>query len=156
MKIKLNYFVIPLITLAVALIGSWFVKAGMLWYEFLVLPPLAPPGWVIGAVWTIIFALTTISALLVWNRSPRDTRFSWLVAFFVLNAILNVLWSFLFFYLGMPLAPIAEMIVLEITVLVLIFLAWPISRLASLLLLPYALWVAFATHLAWQIFKLNG
>ena len=152
---KINYFIIPLITLIVALSGSFLTKRGMGWYETLNLPEIAPPGSIIGLVWTIIFILATISALIFWNKTPRDPRFNAIVIFFLINAVLNIFWSYLFFNQHQILASVIEMIILDITVIVLILLLWPISKLASYLLMPYAAWVAFATYLAYRILLLN-
>lgn len=152
---KLNYLIIPLITIAVALSGSFLTSGGMDWYKTLTLPKLAPAGSVIGTVWTIIFILSTISALIFYNKSPRHKNFNLIVAIFLINAVLNIVWSFLFFSQHWILASIIEMIILDLTVIILMILIWPISKWASLLLLPYALWVAFATSLAYQILVLN-
>jgi tryptophan-rich sensory protein len=152
---KINYFIIPLITLIVAFSGSFLTSGGMGWYKTLKLPEVAPPGSLIGLVWTIIFILTTISALIFWNKTPRDSRFNTIVIFFLINAFLNVFWSYLFFNQHQILASIIEMIVLDITVIVLIILLSQILKLASYLLIPYAVWVAFATYLAYQISLLN-
>ena len=152
---KINYFIIPLITLIVAFSGSFLTSGGMAWYKTIKLPKIAPPGYFIGIVWTIIFILTTISALLFWNKAPRDSRFNTIAIIFLINAFLNVFWSYLFFNQHQILASIIEMIILDITVIVLIFFLWPISKLASYLLMPYAAWVAFATYLAYRILLLN-
>lgn len=155
MKIKANYVIIPLITVAVSVIGSWITDLGMDWYQILNIPSYTPSGSLIGAVWTVIFILSTISALLVWNFSKRNKRFWWIVGIFIANAFLNVFWSALFFGLNLIGVSIIEMIILEFTVLALIFLTWPISKPASILLFPYAGWVAFAAYLAYNIWKIN-
>ncbi len=153
---KPNYIVIPLITLIVLLTGSWLSGSGMVWYQTLKLPLLAPPGFIIGLVWTIIFILSTISALTVWNLQPKDWRLlSILALLFLVNAVLNVGWSYLFFYLHLIAASILEMVILDLTVLALIIYIWPVSELAGWLLMPYAVWVAFATYLAYQILLIN-
>lgn len=153
---KKNYFFIPLIMIIVSALGSLITSNNMDWYNALAVPSFTPPGSVIGAVWTVIFILATISALLVWNSAERNKVFKWIVALFILNAVLNVLWSYIFFGQQMVLFSIIEMILLNITVIVLIILIWPISKLASSLLIPYAVWVTFATFLAYQIFILNS
>ena len=152
---KVNYFIIPLVTLIVAFIGSLLTSGGMDWYENLNLPEGTPTGSFIGAIWTVIFILATISALIFWNKSERNSRFRLIVTLFVINAFLNVFWSFLFFNQHLILASILEMIILELSVVALIVLILPISKLASFLLLPYAIWVIFATNLAYQILILN-
>lgn len=65
---KLNYLVIPLITVIVAVSGSSFTNQGLnSWYNTLKLPLIAPPGWFIGLIWTIIYILATVSAIILWN-----------------------------------------------------------------------------------------
>jgi tryptophan-rich sensory protein len=152
---KPNYIIIPLITIAVAVIGSLLTNAGMVWYQSLELPPLAPAGFYIGLVWTIVFILSTISAIIIWNSPNHDKFFWWIIGIFIANAVLNVLWSYLFFFMNLLGSPIIEMIFLELSVLALCILIWPRSKTASILLWPYAAWVIFATYLAISIWQLN-
>jgi len=152
---KLNYIFIPLIMIVVSALGSLVTSNNMDWYDALIVPSFTPPGFLIGTVWTVLFILATISALIVWNSAQRNKIFKWIVAFFILNALLNVLWSYIFFGQQMVLFSIIEMILLNITVIILVILIWPISKLASSLLIPYTIWVTFATFLAYQIFILN-
>ncbi|MDD5341135.1 MAG: tryptophan-rich sensory protein [Patescibacteria group bacterium] len=152
---KPNYIIIPLITLAIALTGSLLTSAGMDWYNTLTLPASAPAGIVIGTVWTIIFILSTISALIIWNNFKEDKLFRWIIGIFIANAILNVLWSYVFFYSHQIGASIVEMIILELSVLSLCVLIWPKSKWASILLWPYVAWVIFATYLTVNIWQLN-
>jgi translocator protein len=155
MVLKLNYIIIPLIAIFVSVFGGQLVNSGMQWYQTIKLPSLAPAGSIIGMVWSVIFILCTITALIIWNKFPRGSRFNLIIAFFLINAFLNVFWNFLFFANQWLLIGIIEMIILEITTLILIFLIWPQSKLVASLLIPYALWVPFATYLATQIFLLN-
>lgn len=154
---KLNYIVIPLITVVVAWVGSLFTSSGINsgWYDSIVKPSWTPPGALIGAVWTVLFILAAISALIVWNKAKRNSWFWWVIGVFVINAVLNVLWSFLFFGEHLIGTAIWEAALLGATVVALIILIWPISRLASLLLVPYAGWVAFATYLTYTVSILN-
>jgi len=155
MSLKLNYIIIPLIAILVSVFGGQLVNSGMDWYKTIKLPSLAPDGSVIGIAWTIIFILCTIAGLMIWNKFPRGNRFNLIIAFFLINAFLNVFWNFLFFANQWLLIGIIEMIVLEIITLILIFLIWPQSKFVASLLIPYALWVPFATYLATQIYLLN-
>lgn len=164
---KKNYVIIPLITIAVAMLGSWFNTFGMTWYQTeLVRPDLTPPNYLFPIAWTTIFILATIAALMVWNKPQfeerylvifkRKTRdFNLIIGFFIVNAILNALWSLLFFTFHLIFPALVEMIFLEATTLILILLIWRHSKIASLLLLPYLLWVAFATYLTYLIYILN-
>jgi tryptophan-rich sensory protein len=155
MQIKTNYIVIPLITIAVAGVGSWLTSMGMDWYDNLNLPAIAPAGSFIGLVWTVIFILSTISAIMFWN-APRGKNFKIIVGLFLSNAVLNVLWSFLFFTLHIFWWSIFEMIILNVVNLSLIILLYKNYRKSSLLLIPYFLWVTFATYLAYTVAVLNG
>jgi translocator protein len=154
---KTNYLLIPLITIVVALTGSFFTELGLKdWYKSLKLPKFTPPGKTIGMVWSIIFALTAISALIVFNSSavlPEDLRL--LTYLFVINAIMNVFWSLLFFYLHMIGYAVIESAALALSVLGLILYIYPFSLIAAVLLLPYFLWVCFATYLTYSVWKLN-
>jgi tryptophan-rich sensory protein len=155
MKIKKSFIFIPLAVFAVAILGNWFTRGGMDWYQAINLPSFTPPGYVIGAVWTIIFILTAISAIIFWGKAPRDGRFWWVSGFFILNGLLNIFWSYLFFnrhWLG---AAVWEAGILDLSVVILIILIWPVSRTAAVLLLPYTLWTTFATYLTYVIWSLN-
>jgi len=156
-KLKRNYLLIPLITILVSYTGSIFTSMGINsgWYDLINKPSWTPPGSVIGIVWTIIFILSTISALIVWNKLEKDKRFWRIIYLFVINAGLNVFWSFLFFAQGLMGLAMIEAALLGISVYILIYLIWPESKLAASLLIPYALWVSFATFLNYSIWILN-
>lgn len=155
MSVKIKYIIIPVLTFLVALLGSAFTGGGMDWYKDLALPSITPSGSFIGLIWTIIFILTATSALMVLSKASKKKLFYWIFTLFLINAFLNVFWSYLFFGQHLIFAAIIEMILLEATVLALIILIWPVSFWAALLLFPYAFWVIFATYLAVQIFLLN-
>ncbi|MBW3016168.1 tryptophan-rich sensory protein [Candidatus Woesearchaeota archaeon] len=152
---KLNYFIIPLITVLVAVVGSFLTSGDMVWYKTLKLPSIAPPGWFIGLVWNVIFILATISALIVWNTMQKHDNFSIIIGLFVVNALLNVFWSFLFFNQHLILPAVFDAGLLGLSVYALIFFIWRFSPLAAGLLIPYAVWVTFATYLNYLIWLLN-
>jgi len=153
---KTNYIVIPVITLLTATFGGYLTDQGLAgWYQSINLPAWTPTGGFIGLVWTIIFLLSTISALIVWNSGEMGKRLWNIGLFFIINAFLNIFWVYLFFFKNMIGTAFLEAILLEISVLVLIVLIWPISKKASVLLWPYAGWVAFATYLTYVIQTLN-
>jgi benzodiazapine receptor len=152
---KLNYIIIPLIAVFVAVVGGYLTSGDMSWYKTLKLPSIAPPGWFIGLVWNVIFILTTISALIVWNTMPKSDLFWIVIGLFVVNALLNVFWSFLFFNQHLINAAMVEAGLLGSSVVALIVMIWPFSRLAAGLLIPYAAWTLFATFLNYVIWTLN-
>jgi tryptophan-rich sensory protein len=150
----MNYFFIPLTVIVIAFLGNFFTVPNLSpWYENLNFPSFTPSGSFIGSVWTIIFILVALSAILVWNSKKADKLFT--AFLFLLNGFLNVLWSFIFFKLHLLGAAFFEALLLELSVLSLIFFSWRFSKTASLLLAPYAFWVAFASFLTFQIWSLN-
>lgn len=154
MKI-LPYILIPLAVIITSFVGSKITSIGMDWYKTITIPSWTPPGFVIGIIWTVIFILTTISAIIYWNKVPIGNVFYWILGFFIVNLLLNVLWSLLFFglhYLGLA---IIEALVLDLSVIVIMVLLYPFSKLAAFLLLPYAVWTAFASYLTYSVWFLN-
>lgn len=147
--------VIVLAVVAVAIVGGHFSSMNRDWYDALNKPAWQPPNWVFGPVWTAIFILSAISAILIWNTRPRTGLTYWIIAAFILNGILNVAWSALFFGSKLIYPAIFDAGLICLSVVVIMILAWPISRLASLLLVPYAGWAAFATYLTAVIHRLN-
>ena len=152
---KPNYIIIPLIAFLTAGIGSWVTSGGMDWYKTINLPSFTPPGQIIGIAWTIIFILSAISVLIVWNRFPRDNHSKWIIELFIVNAFLNVSWSCFFFGLHLLGWSIFGAAFLFLSVLLLIFLIRPIFRFAAVLLYPYAIWTAFAAYLTYAVWNLN-
>ena len=163
MKIRPNYFVIPLIVISVALLGNVITTMGMNWYNALELPSSTPQGWFIGMVWTIIFVLALIASLLFWNKkltlkfgSATVNRKSLAITILlIVNAALNVLWSGLFFGLHLIGWSIIEMIVLNLVNIALVVLFWKNYKTSAMLWLPYIIWVGFATYFAYIIFQWN-
>lgn len=155
MKIKTNYITIPLIVLLVAVLGSLAVMPNLGWYNTLTLPNLAPSGRIIGMVWTALYILIAVSTILFWNKAKRDSLFTAIVAIFILNGFLNAFWSYVFFswhHIGWAVFVSAAM---ALTTYLLIYLIYPKYRVAAYLLVPYALWVTFATYLNFLIWNFN-
>ncbi|MGE5275782.1 MAG: TspO/MBR family protein [Acidobacteriota bacterium] len=137
---------------ATAGIGARFTARGLgPWYDGLAKPPWTPPGSVIGAVWTVLFALIAVASALA---AGRGRPIAYVLALLV-NLVLNAGWSYLFFARRAPEAALALLVVLELTCLLLVWLAWPASRLAAGLLVPYAAWVAFAGLLNGSVVRMN-
>jgi tryptophan-rich sensory protein len=155
MKLKLNYLIIPAIILLIAFTGKFLTESGMNWYHTISLPDLAPPGWFIGIVWQIIYVMVAASLLIVWNRLRGARHFWTIIAFFVCNGILNLAWSFCFFYNQSIQPAIGISAGIAATVGILIALIWPLNKLAASLLIPYFCWVSFATYLNVLIAQLN-
>jgi benzodiazapine receptor len=140
----------------VAIVGSHYSVMNRDWYDSLNKPSFQPPNWVFGVMWTALFILFAISLILTWNTQPHTRLHYVIMAAAVLNGILNVAWSALFFGNKLIFLAIYDAALLCLSVIFLILAAWPISRLAGILLVPYALWTAFATFLTAIIYRLNG
>ncbi|MBS0579159.1 MAG: tryptophan-rich sensory protein [Proteobacteria bacterium] len=151
----------PMVTAAlaatgVAAVGALTTELGP-WYYNLALPGWKPPDWLFGPAWTLIFGLAAISGYLSWSRAPRnDVLQARIIALFAINALLNIAWSVLFFRLHRPDWALLEVILLWLSIVALMVMTYRSSRLASLLLLPYLLWVSFAGVLNYSIVRLNG
>ncbi|EKD93947.1 MAG: hypothetical protein ACD_28C00020G0009 [uncultured bacterium] len=125
------------------------------WYESLVNPPLNPPVWVFGPVWTTLFALMGIAAFLIWKKGldRRDVKIA--LGIFLSQLVLNTLWSIIFFGLHSPGGALIEIVFLWFAILVTIITFAKISKPAAWLLMPYILWVSFALYLNYTILVLN-
>ena len=135
-------------------IGSYFTSPSIpTWYASLVKPVFNPPSWVFGPVWTTLFIMMGVALYLVLQKNAKNKKEAY--AFFGIQLFLNVLWSFLFFGLHSPLLAFIEIIFLLAAILATMYFFNRISKTASYLLIPYALWVSFATVLNFSLYLLN-
>ena len=141
--------------LVVAAVGGTITELGP-WYDALRKPDWTPPRLAFPIAWTTIFALAAAAGVAAWRAAPNPKAADTVVGLFALNGFLNVLWSLLFFRLQRPDWAMAELVLLELSVLALIVYCGRFSRLAAGLLVPYAIWVAAAGALNWQVIQLNG
>ena len=133
--------------------GGLLTKIGP-WYRNLRKPRWQPPDWLFGPAWTLILGLAAWAAALGWVGSEGSQR-TLIVAAFVVNATLHLLWSPLFFTLQRPDWSLAEVPLLWLSILAAMIVVAPVSTLGAWLLAPYLLWVTFATVLNWRIVQLN-
>lgn len=126
------------------------------WYASLVKPRLQPPNWLFGPAWTIILGLAAWSAVTAWNAAPDASARTDVIILFLTNALFHALWSPLFFRLRRPDWALIEVVFLWASLVALVVGLWPIAPFASLLILPYLLWVSFAAWLNYAIVRLNG
>jgi benzodiazapine receptor len=125
------------------------------WYHALKRPSWQPPDWLFGPAWTVILGLASLSLFLALRHSQDRGERLLIFGLFVLNGVLNVLWSPLFFKLRRPDWALAEVPLLWLSILLPIVLLWSVSRISSLLLFPYLEWVSFAAFLNLMIVRLN-
>ena len=115
-------------------------------------PPRAPPPWVFGPVRSTLFVLMGVPAWLVW-RSPGSRRTA--LGLFGVQLVANALWSWLFFAWHRGALAMGEILVLLALIAATAVAFWRIRRVAGLLLLPYLLWVGFASVLTWTLWRSN-
>jgi translocator protein len=135
---------------AVSAIGGLATDTDSGWYQALDRPSFQPAGATFGIVWTTLYALIAISISICVSRAEGPARRE-LIGLWVVNLLLNVGWTWIFFQAESPLGAGIEILVLLATTLVLIARSRPWSRVGALLLVPYALWISFATVLTWTI-----
>jgi tryptophan-rich sensory protein len=126
------------------------------WYYALHKPSWQPPDWLFGPVWTTIFSLAAVSGVLAWRQVHSATDRFRVLAPFAVNAVLNVLWSWLFFSSHRPDLALIEVVALWLSIAFVFWGVWPLSRTASWLMVPYLAWVAFAAFLNLTIVRLNA
>ncbi|MBU1537714.1 tryptophan-rich sensory protein [Myxococcota bacterium] len=124
------------------------------WYDSLARPPLTPPSAIFGPVWTVLYVLIAVSiGLYIFSPGKRSAA----LVFSILGAhlVFNFAWTALFFGLKNPGLALVDILLLDGTLVYLIVAFYSVSRLAAALLLPYLLWVCFATYLNAGFFFLN-
>jgi tryptophan-rich sensory protein len=124
------------------------------WYESLNKPVLTPPNWVFGPVWTILYIMIAVSIFIFVKNYKTQTGLAiyFLIGF---HLITNIIWTTLFFRLQSPTLALIDIIVLDISLIFIIYHFWQVNRVASILLWPYLLWCLFATYLNFSFCILN-
>ena len=155
-KSVLNFIYSLILVTLTALWCGYFNKVGMEnFYSYINLPTLTPPDIVFPIVWTILYALMIISFYIIININDREkTKFT--IQLFVTNCILQIIWSFLFFYNAYFMVGFAVIVLLDFVVIMMIEYFYKLNKISGILLIPYLLWLLFATYLNWAITDLNG
>lgn len=139
------------------LIGSIFTfEAIPTWYAALIKPPFNPPNWVFGPVWTVLYTLMGISLFLVWKKGDKGFNIKNAVIIFIIQLLLNAVWSAIFFGAKSVLSAFILISLLWIAILLTMIQFNKVSKPAAYLLLPYLLWVSFASYLNLSIYILNN
>ena len=145
-----------LLCLSAGGIGSTFTASAIpAWYAALVKPSFSPPNWVFAPVWTLLYITMGLAAAIVWQKSLGNPKVRTALVIFLVQLILNMIWSVLFFGLRSPLYGLVDILFLWAMILVTIAQFSKVSIPAAALLIPYILWVTFATGLNLGIFLLN-
>ncbi|HYK03284.1 MAG TPA: TspO/MBR family protein [Thermoanaerobaculia bacterium] len=142
---------LPLLAGAVGGIAS---TNAPVFYVQLEKPEWAPPAWLFGPVWTVLYLLMGIAALLVWRSAPWPrTRAA--LSFFAIHLVVNAAWSWLFFHWHLGAGSFASIVLLWLMIIALVVWFARFRRSAALLLLPYLAWVTFAVALNWTLWQRN-
>lgn len=153
--VKALISVVPVI--AASLLGQWATYPNIAsWYAALVKPSFNPPNWIFAPVWSILYMLMTYAVWRILKVDDRPVERRIALTLFFLQLTLNALWSWLFFGLNNPLAGLLN--ILPQFLLILATLDWfrRLDLIAALCLVPLAAWVAFASLLNFEIWRLNG
>jgi tryptophan-rich sensory protein len=123
-------------------------------YGQLVQPAWAPPAWLFGPVWSVLFVMMAVAAWLVWRRHGFGGA-ARALQLFAAQLAANALWTWMFFAWRLGALALAEIAVLWLLIAATIAAFWPLHRTAALLLLPYLAWVSFAAALNLALWRLN-
>ncbi|WP_433834864.1 TspO/MBR family protein [Flavobacterium anhuiense] len=126
------------------------------WYVTLEKPVFNPPNWIFMPVWTVLYILMAVAAALVWDKIKENTEeVKQALLFFIIQLILNSIWSYLFFGLKNPMLALIEIVLLWLMIYETYLKFIKINKTSGYLLIPYLAWVGFATVLNASIWWLN-
>jgi tryptophan-rich sensory protein len=140
---------------SVAGIGGALTDLGP-WYQALKQPEWKPPDAAFGTIWSTIFTLCALSGWGAWQLAQSHVQKIRIAVLFAINGALNVFWSWLYFHLHRPDWALTELYFLWGSIALLIMGLWRISKMSSIMLLPYLAWVTAAGFLNLATIELNG
>ena len=156
MNTYLKLFISIVTCLTVGAVSGYFTANEIPnWYATLIKPSFNPPNWIFGPVWSTLYLLMAISWWLVWKSDIASSKKNKAMLIFAIQLILNFFWSIIFFSFHQPGFALIEIIIMLIFILFSIITFYPASKPAAYLLIPYLLWVSFASILNYAIWKLN-
>jgi tryptophan-rich sensory protein len=124
------------------------------WYRTLVRPSIAPPNWVFGPVWTLLYALMAVAAWRVWMAAPSQAR-NWALGLFLFQLAMNFLWSWIFFRQHLIGAALIEVVLLWLAIGATTLVFAKVAPAAAWLMTPYLAWVSFASVLNGAFWRVN-
>lgn len=141
------------IPLAIGGIASLIVNNGFEKYTEVTKPALSPPPWIFPVVWTILYILMGVSTYLIYEKDKNLNRNSFII--YVVQLALNFIWPIFFFGFNAFLLSFIILVLLLVFVVVMIINFYKENKLASLLQIPYLIWLLFAAYLNFGVFLLN-
>ena len=154
MKTKIITFALFYLCTVVASSSSLVWDVGTGWYSEIIRPSFAPPNWVFGPVWTILYILIAISAYRIMYAAKNEYK-SPAMAFWSLQMCLNTIWTPIFFGANNLEVAFYYIIALWASIVGTIITAWKVDRTSSVILMPYLVWVSFASVLNYAFWQLN-
>jgi|TARA_R110000744_G_scaffold248702_2_gene365092 tryptophan-rich sensory protein len=157
LKKQLTYIAISVtVCLTIGFLSSFATQSSVNdWYLELNKPNFNPPNWIFAPVWTVLYVMMGVAAGIVWAKGFYHIWVKTALYHFGIQLLFNALWSIIFFGFKNPFA--ALLVILALLVLLIFTIKWfkVVSNTAALLLIPYLLWVCFATALNYKIWELN-
>ncbi|WP_420603941.1 TspO/MBR family protein [Flagellimonas sp.] len=157
MKKKVTYILLSVaVCLLIGFLSSFATQSSVNdWYLSLNKPDFNPPNAIFAPVWAILYVLMGVSAGIVWSKGFHHIWVKTALYHFGFQLLFNALWSIVFFGLKNPLG--ALFVILVLLTLIILTIKWfrVVSKVAAFLLVPYLLWICFATLLNYKIWELN-
>ncbi|NND79648.1 MAG: tryptophan-rich sensory protein [Maribacter sp.] len=157
MKKKLTYIAIAVsVCLLVGFLSGFATQSSVNdWFVTLNKPSFNPPNWVFAPVWTLLYILMGVAAGLVWSKGFHHLWVKTALYHFGFQLLINASWSLVFFGLKKPFWGLV--VIISLLILLVLTIRWfrIVSKTAAWLLVPYFLWVCFATALNYKIWELN-
>lgn len=123
------------------------------WYTSIIKPLWNPPNWLFGPVWTILYILMGMAVALIWHSKHPLKKIA--IVLFIVQFVLNLLWSYIFFNQHNILLALFEILFMLLSIILTSVLFGKITKTAFYLMVPYILWVSFASYLNYTIYMLN-
>ncbi|MBD3329887.1 tryptophan-rich sensory protein [Candidatus Dojkabacteria bacterium] len=159
MKKILNSAIFITICQSAGLIGTAFTMQSIpTWYASLNKPSFTPPNWLFGPAWLTLYTLMGISISLIWknrNNPSKSEEAKSATTLFFIHLFLNAIWTPVFFGAKLVFPAFIIIVAIAVFIIVLMIKFWKINKIASYLLIPYLLWVSFASALNFAVWILN-
>lgn len=150
------FIICLIIPLSIGALGGFFtMEAVKTWYTTLNKPSFNPPNYLFGPVWSTLYAIMGIASYLIWKRRNVAKNYTLAASVYFIQLVLNLMWSFIFFYQQQIGLALIEIIILLVAIIANSIVFYRINKVAGLLYIPYIMWVSFATVLTYSIYMLN-
>lgn len=153
--LKLNYFIIPGISIFETLANGLATAYGSSWYKTLQAPPFSPSLNTFSTIWATIFTLTMSATLIIWNTFDKTIRFWVIIIFLLITTLAITAWNYIFFYNHLLGIAALNQAIMLFSSIILFLLIRPISRITAFLLFPYVFWNMLLMYYTLMLWALN-